>query len=350
MVLHHVKNTYQRIRAFAKRCEHYFMPLMLVAGTAMDAWQFRVLSIRTTFLISGVYAVMCALATMAMAAPPQENRHILRYVQIAAPFLQQFTIGALLSTSFLFYWFNGSLSASWPVIGAFALLMVFNEVFRKVFVHPVVQTGVLYFALFSLFATLSAYAFNSLSPWVFVGGGVASLLVIALFTHFFLKVDHIARHRGHMIATIGTIFIAMNAAYFLNLIPPIPLSLRKAGMYYQVVWDDGDYKTVGEEETWFQKLIPGQALYPDGPIYAFTSIYAPADLSTTIVHRWEYDDEDKGWVIMDDLSFPVIGGRDEGYRGYSKKTTFKPGKWRVTVMTERGQVLGRIPFTIVIAK
>jgi len=46
----------------------------------------------------------------------------------------------------------------------------------------------------------------------------------------------------------------------------------------------------------------------------------------------------------------VVGGRDNGYRGYTFKRHVQPGRWRVEVRTETGRLLGRIPFELVPAE
>jgi hypothetical protein len=46
---------------------------------------------------------------------------------------------------------------------------------------------------------------------------------------------------------------------------------------------------------------------------------------------------------------PVQGGRQEGFRTLSRKTSFpeKPsGRWSVDVMTESGQLIGRLGFRV----
>lgn len=349
MVLGRIKETrtFQRVQAFIARYERWLMPSMLVGGTLLDAVQFRLLSIATTFKLMGVYAVICAVAMVFMAARMGENRRVLKYLQLAAPFVQQFTIGALLSTAMLFYWFSGTIGASWPIVGLVVIVMISNEVLRGWFMLPAVQIGVFYFALFSLSATLSAYVFNSLSPWVFLAGGVASMLVAALFIWLFLRFSKLFAQRRLLWGIVTGIFAFMNVCYFLNVIPPIPLSLRDAGVYYSVTRSGNEYVLVGEAETWLERLIPGQtlSLEPGQWVYAYTAIFAPADLETTIFHQWEFHDGDT-WEKRDRLSFRMSGGRSEGYRGYTLKTSVTPGKWRVTVETERGQVLGRIYFTI----
>lgn len=153
-----------------------------------------------------------------------------------------------------------------------------------------------------------------------------------------------------MITANITVFAVMNVLYFMNVIPPIPLSLRDAGMYHDIVRADGAYTLVGEEESWSARLVPGQIIESalGDQVYAYTAIFAPIDFSTTIYHRRQvYDEVEHAWITRDRLSFTISGGRDAGYRGYSMKTSLTPGRWRVTVETARGQVLGRIPFRFV---
>lgn len=339
----------KKVRAFTERYERFFMPAMLLGGTALDALQFRLLSLESTFMFAGAYAAICVGAMAVLASRPARETRITRFAKLVAPFLQQFTIGALLSTSLLFYWFSGALSVSWPVIGVIALLMVSNEVLRTVFMKPVVQVGVFYFTCFSLCATLAAYTFNSIQPWTFVVGSIASLVVMAGALVVVIRIGELAHARATMWRTVAVIFALMHTAYFLNIIPPIPLSLRDAGMYHDVRAERGDYTLVGEEESLLEKLLPGQTLHivAGEPLFAFTSVFAPTDLSTTLVHKWQrYDNASRAWVTENVLSYPMHGGRQDGYRGYSRASHVTEGKWRVSVETTRGQVLGRIPFTV----
>ena len=45
-----------------------------------------------------------------------------------------------------------------------------------------------------------------------------------------------------------------------------------------------------------------------------------------------------------------MGGRDGGYRGYSVKRDPTAGHWRVNVVTEFGQVIGRVSFEVVVVQ
>jgi hypothetical protein len=46
------------------------------------------------------------------------------------------------------------------------------------------------------------------------------------------------------------------------------------------------------------------------------------------------------------VSFPIRGGRKNGYRGYSFKANIPPGEWKVVVESDRGAVIGSIRFRV----
>lgn len=340
--------TYKRVREFAQRYERWFMPSMLVAGTAFDVFQFRVLDGRQQFALMCLYLVVVTGAMLLTAWKRTEEYPKLRYLRLIAPLAQQFAMGALLGTSLLFYWFSGEISVTWPLVLLVAVLMISNETLRHIVVRPIVQIGVLYFSLFSLFAIWFAHLFDSLSWLVFIAGGIASMAVMTGLLALLVNVGEMYRDRVRMWCVIAAIFGLMNFGYFLNIIPPIPLALRDAAMAYDI---GDDYALTVLEETWWQRWIPGQriALTPGDTLYAYASVYAPEGLETTIVHVWQRYDTDRGsWETEHTLRYGILGGREDGYRGYTAVSSLAAGKWRVSVETPTGQVLGRIGFTVVV--
>lgn len=344
----------KRLKARYERHERALVPGLLVLGFIVDVITFRNLQIETTFILLGAEAIIAGLAIMYIniydgrSVPPTSPLFI--YLRFAiTPFVFQFTLGALLSASLVFYWFSGAFSASWPIMAFLVLLMASNEVFRHFYLRPFVQMAVYSFVLFSYFSLLFPYVFRSLAPSTFVLGGALSTLIVLLAIIFIGRfAPRVKEERKRMVFASLAIFGIMNTLYFLNVIPPIPLSIRDAGIYHDIVVTAGEYVLMGEEETYLDNIWPGQTIHkdPDGRVYAYTAIFAPTDLRTTIFHQWEFLDEStKKWIKRDRLSFSIKGGRDEGFRGYTFKSKLVPGKWRVTVETERGQVLGRIPFT-----
>jgi hypothetical protein len=160
------------------------------------------------------------------------------------------------------------------------------------------------------------------------------------------------RERVRALYAIAAIYIIFNAAYFSNLIPPLPLAIKNAGVYHYVIHtNDGAYKLLGEGEPWYQFALPGGTVFHRSPgesAYVFSAVFAPSGLSTTILHEWQYYNETKkAWTTTATVSFQITGGRDGGYRGYTINSGLPAGKWRVNVITEYGQLIGRISFTVV---
>ncbi|SJN15022.1 Permease of the drug/metabolite transporter (DMT) superfamily [Halomonas citrativorans] len=90
------------------------------------------------------------------------------------------------------------------------------------------------------------------------------------------------------------------------------------------------------------------ALTPDAirqnGLYVYTAIRAPRGLSETIYHAWRHNGEPLDTVRLD-----ISGGREQGYRAWSHKLNFPAdpsGDWRVDIMTDSGQRLGLIRFTV----
>ena len=144
----------------------------------------------------------------------------------------------------------------------------------------------------------------------------------------------------------------MNVLYFTNIIPPIPLALREAGLYHGIKTFVDKYVMTAELENFLQAaqaIMFGQTLHviPGEKIYLYTAIFAPANLETTIVHRWQYyDAAQKKWVDRGKLLFAINGGRKDGYKGYSWQTDLAAGSWRVYVQNQRGQILARVRFNV----
>lgn len=356
---------YQQIKALYQKYERFLLPATLIVGVIFDWLTFTSISLFYTFVLLLVYAAVSGLLIAYIQM--YDSRNLLRqapfgassgqawgkmrqYLRLGAPLLLQVAFGSLLSASFLFYWFSGAVAVSWPIILLLAILMVGNEVFREHYMRPTVQISIYFFILFSLATVILPFAFNTLSPWLYVLGGAVSVGLIVLFVRFLGRfVPDLKKKQSHVYAAVVVIVAVMNALYFTNVIPPVPLALREAGVYHEIVRQGGEYRLTGEKETWWERLVPGQTIHVEAgkPVYVFTMIFAPAELNTKIVHHWKrYDETKQQWVDADMLSFTLTGGRQGGFRGYSRKTTVPEGKWRVYVETERGQVIGRVGFRV----
>ena len=169
---------------------------------------------------------------------------------------------------------------------------------------------------------------------------------------FFLKKFPVQNSKKikKLFAQIFSTFIIFNLLYFMNIIPPIPLSLKFHGIYHdfsrvQSAQYSGFYEPSPAWKFWDKRSrvfhrTSGEA------VYVYTQVYAPVNLSIDIYHKWEYFDPTlTRWVPKDQIRIPITGGRLEGI-GIFQKDEHLSGSWRVRVTTDRNQTLGQITFKI----
>ncbi len=120
-------------------------------------------------------------------------------------------------------------------------------------------------------------------------------------------------------------------------IPPAPLALARAAIARGIAdWEPID-QVIGP--------ITTSQLREWGGLVAYTAVYAPAGLSQPVEHVWRLD----GRAVTVVRLSPVLGGRREGFRTYSRKIAFPPepvGRWSVDVVTTSGQLIGRLRFQV----
>lgn len=274
-------------------------------------------------------------------------------LQIYSAAAVQYAFGGLLSGMLIFYGRSASLGDSWPYLLIIAGIIYLNETVRKNSNRLVLMLSIFFIGLFSYVVLVIPVLTGHMGEWVFIGSGLLALLIMSgLFFILRLIIPRfIASQTRMLVFSIGIIFASLNFLYFFNLIPPIPLSIKDIGIYHSVVrFENGQYQLKYETGDWWQLWKRSDDTFhpsPGGNAFCFTKVFTPARLNTEVFHRWEYYDEAKGkWVTHARLEYAIFGGRSDGYRGYTQIGSFKDGKWRCSVETERGQVLGRETFKI----
>lgn len=329
------------------------MPAALVVGFLVDYFTFTSIKIGATFIVLFTYWILAGAAIVFIQLYDAQKFPALpslKYARLFSPLAVQFAFGALLGASLVFYWFSGAFSVSWPIMAILVILMVFNDAFRHHFEKLLTQISVYFFATISLFSLILPFLFHSLSAWLFFAAGAASIILflVGIQTVSFW-IEDVRKEKRRLFAVVSVITVIMNVLYFADIIPPIPLALREAGLYHSIQSSNGKYIMLGEKENFLRKSIFGQTLHIQSgeKVYLYIAIFAPAKLKTDIVHRWQYYDAVKGeWIDEGKLSFAISGGRKEGYKGYSWQSNLVAGKWRVSVENQRGQILGRVRFSV----
>jgi hypothetical protein len=337
--------------------ERYVSPLALVAGFISDnLFLTRRVDLLRTNLLFFIYLVVAALG-VAIINVIETGRIKTPWVLKAAPFVPlaaQFAFGGLFSGYLSLYSRSASFPASWIFVLLLAALLLGNERFTRLYARLSFQVALYFTVLFSFLIFFLPVIFHSIGPYMFLASGVASLAAIALFSYAlsFIAPELVRAQQTEIARAVAIIFILFNALYFLGFIPPLPLAIKEAGVYHSVVREpDGTYELLGEPLPWYEAYLRYNTVFQAAPgesAYAYSAIFAPAGLSTIILHQWQrYDTATNSWITTDTLRFEIEGGRDGGYRGYSMKSGITAGKWRVNVITQYGQIIGRISFTVV---
>jgi len=325
----------------------------LFAGFLFDAFTLQRIDLlyENFVFVSHLTIVAVSIFLINYLEPKSFNWNVAEKVKTLLPVLVQFSFGALFSGFFIFYSRSASLVNSWPFVLILLVLLLGNETFRERYKRLTFQVGIYFIAIFSYLIFLIPILINKIGAWVFIASGVISLLVISLFLYALSKVipSRIQQNKKALFRAVSGIFIVINILYFTNLIPPIPLALKVGEVANKVERTGGEYKLFAETKPLYDFIDFRNpiTIQKGAPAYFFSSVFAPADLNTGVVHVWQYFDKEKGdWVTESRISFHISGGRDEGYRGYTIKENIREGKWRVSVENSRGQVLGSTSFKV----
>lgn len=279
-----------------------------------------------------------------------------KWIQKYEPYFlyaMQFCFGGLFSSYVIFYF----KSASWTRTQFFFLILVFLWIANE-FLHHRLQNpkllAILYsFCLLSFLAFFLPVVLATVNVKIFLLAGFLSLVVsLFVFSTGLLVPSEGWKHRMAPIAAwIGSIILIVNILYFANLIPPVPLALKSAGIYHKVEKTPAGYivQYVSPSLLRFWRKYDSPFYFSPGErVYCYTAIFAPGKIRVPVRHVWSRKTP-YGWVQTDKIGFAVAGGREGGYRGYTDKYGVTPGEWRVAVETIRGQTLGEITFDILVS-
>jgi Protein of unknown function (DUF2914). len=286
----------------------------------------------------------------------EKARHFLARVEPYYPMAIQFLLGGLFSAYTIFYSQSASLTTTAVFFALLVVLLVGNE-----FLHDRLSNLKLLVSLYALvgfcFFTFFLPVLTGIMNWIMVVLGAMLSLALALRVLELVYQGQTGRSRMEAVKAglpaVAVVAILV-AFYFLNWIPPVPLSLKLGGIYHQVEKVDGAYHLTFEKPAWYQVMKRSDnPFHGEGPAYCFTAVFAPVDLKTTVYHRWQYrmgtpgkPAETANFSTTDRIPIRISGGREGGYRGYTSKQHVPPGEWRVDVETEDGRVIGRVRFRV----
>lgn len=340
-----------------KKYERHINLGALVLGFAFDLWLAkRPDSITDNLLLLAYLSIagtVIVLLNIKVRRRQMEREHPTEPLLLL--FVLQFCFGGLASNLLILYGKSGTVGGSLLFIGLLAAFALGNEFLKGSYEQLRFNVAVYYFLLLTYCViAVPTFLLHSIGASVFLLSCLLSVICIAFFLSIlFFKVFK-KKEQRQMVEVSGiliAILVIFNGLYFLNIIPPVPVSLKQGGIYHSLNTNGvGGYHATLEAPAWyiFWRDTDSQYHYThDAQAYCFSAIFAPGKLSAPVVHTWQkYSEQRQKWNIESSVSFPINGGRDEGYRGWSVHT-LTPGKWRCDIHTTRGQLIGRISFTAI---
>lgn len=348
------QSIFQKVKFFFNRHERRISSIALVTGFITDSLTLRRVDLYLENLALIFYIIVVATNIIFLNLSEKEyfrNRPLAKWHPLFL-ITMQFGLGALFSAFLIFYSRSSSLASSWPFLFLLLANLVGNEMLKKKYARLGVQISIFYFVLFSYLIFLVPLLLKKIGSGIFIISGLSSLILIYIYIYLLnlFVPNKVFAARRVLGLSIGLIFVVINFLYFTNRIPPIPLAAKDVGVFHSVTKsENGSYRLAYEKEDLFSFLRSYKEIHikEGSNLYFFSAVFSPAKFSTKIVHRWQYFDQSENkWTTTNVVPLTIVGGRDGGYRTFSLKSNVKPGRWRVGIETERGQIIGRIKFRI----
>lgn len=313
--------------------------IVFLSGFLIDV--FTLGDIDDTFSLIQQFVYLCAITFILyfelIKKTPKFFAKYWEYRELAI----QFLFGSLLSIYTLYFFHSASQITGFLFICLLGLLLVANEFPQFQRLEFGVKFIVLSLCTISYLLILFPILFGHISIIGFFIGVLSSLAIFLGL--YFLHKDHIGDlKKKYLYPIIGThIFFVF--AYFLNIVPPVPIAVKHIGVYHNIEKLDGIYRV---------SFLPRKYLFwldsnsdfsarPEDSLNIFVQIFSPRAFEDKVFLEF-YKDGQK----QDRIPIGIRGGRSEGFRGYVTKKNYSPGNWQVVVMSSDNRPFGNYSFKV----
>jgi hypothetical protein len=336
-----------------KSYERHLSAVAMAAGFVIDNFSFGRIDHPATQIVLASYLVVAAITIAVFhyyAEKAEQCGENFRWAGVVSGIIQ-FCFGGLWSAFLIFYSRSAVVATAWPYLAILAAIFIGNEIFRE-YRSRLNFSAILFFFALSSYCTFVVPMFTgTLDHRTFLIAGTISIGIFAVFVALLALLAHLRIRRD--IRTIGLgalgVFICLNTFYYLNVLPPLPLALVDSALVPSRAQVIARYHEAPKIVPWYSRLrhAPVLQLASGQTLYAYSAVFAPTHLATQIVHEWEWlDPASNQWRTETVIAFPISGGREWGYRGYSFKTNLRAGSWRVDVETSEGRIIERLRFEV----
>ena len=256
----------------------------------------------------------------------------------------QFCFGGLFSALVVCYFKSSGSLASFLLVILLAILLVGNEFLQKKY-----ESFGISLAFFCLLGTMFMnFAIPHLVHRIgFIWFFLSTLLSFGMCV-FIWKISH--RKKSILVAP-ALISILLVVAYIMNWVPPVPLVLKQKIACQN--FDKASFSCDIDDPSFLQMVglkIPSVHHVDSSDVYFLASVYAPAKLKAELEYLWYYQNPSTGkYSLIDRISssrMTINGGRESGFRTFTRKKNVPPGKYRVEVAYKNGAVIGSGTFEV----
>ncbi|MEZ4703688.1 MAG: DUF2914 domain-containing protein [Bdellovibrionota bacterium] len=263
----------------------------------------------------------------------------------------QFLMGGLLSAFTLFYFKSASGVTVFVFVSILFFFLLFNE--RKGLHETKIPFRyiMLSLCLCSYFVYVVPIVVKKMNAWTFALSMLVSLgMYVMVVRWIYRKQNWSARSKLIKYVSGALVPVLFSGLYFFKFIPPVPMACLEMGVYHDISIKDRIYE-LHQTRPWWRFWEEGDQTFlarPLDKVYVFARIFAPTEFSHKVFVQWfKKNERSRTWEKTDTIPVQVQGGRDEGFRGYTYKSNYSSGDWKVLMVTEDGGELGYLNFRIV---
>lgn len=347
----------QRLKLYYEKNERSIAILSFVAGFIFDIVTLGRIDSWLAIGQQVLYLVLIATALTQMmleqaGPPPQRDGMFVlkRWYYQSRTAIVHFLFGSLLNLYTIFFFKSSSLLVSFGFLVFLVLLLVANESRRFKSLGLPFKFAMLSLCVLSFFAYVVPIAMGSIGVVVFLASMLIGCLpMIALGWRVRARVPQLAGQvRNQIHVPLGLVLLGFFVLYYFRVIPPVPLSIPFIGVYHSVERTEQGYRLSHERPPWRFWHNGDQEFVarPGDKVYVFFRVFSPTRFSDQVQMRWYWKDEARGWTLQDSIPIKIVGGREQGFRGYGFKSNYQPGAWKVQIETTDSREIGRVYFDL----
>jgi hypothetical protein len=264
--------------------------------------------------------------------------------------IANFFLGTLLNLYTIFFFKSSSLLVSFAFLFVLAFLLLVNEFNRFKWLGLSFKFALLSLCILSFSASVVPILVGSIGLLVFLSSmPVGCLPLIGLGWWVRARAPQLfplARKQIHL--PLSLVLLGFFVLYYFKVIPPVPLSIPFIGVYHSVERTEEAYRLSHERPLWRFWHNGDQEFLarPGDKIYVFFRIFSPTRFSDQVLMRWYWKDGARGWTLQDSIPIKIVGGREQGFRGYGFKSNYQAGAWKVQIETTDAREIGRVYFDL----